>query len=68
MRKNQPNIFINKKNKNRQKNIKELQIEKNKTPKTNLEILKQCKNFYQKLYNKQKNCSETQKELLTNIP
>ena len=69
MRKNQPNIFINKKNKNRQKkHIKELQNEKNKKLKTNLEILKECKNFYQKLYNKQKNCSGTQKELLTNIP
>ena len=30
--------------------------------------LKECKNFYQKLYNKQKNCSETQKELLKNTP
>ena len=61
-------FYQQEKQKQAKKHIKELQIEKNKTLKTNLEILKECKNFYQKLYNKQKNCSGTQKELLTNIP
>ena len=61
-------FYQQEKQKQAKKHIKELQNEKNKTLKTNLEILKECKNFYQKLYNKQKNCSETQKELLTNIP
>ena len=52
------------KQKQAKKLIKQLQNEQNKILTTNLEILKEC----QKLYNKQKNCLDTQKELLNNIP
>ena len=35
--------------------------------KKNTDILNECKKFYQKLYNKQKTCQTTQKQLLQNI-
>ena len=35
--------------------------------KKNTDILNECKKFYQKLYNKQKTCETTQKQLLQNI-
>ena len=41
---------------------------KKRNTKTNLEILKECQQFYQHLYNKQQNCEKTQNELLYNIP
>ena len=36
--------------------------------KTNVEILKECQNFYQTLYKKEKKCEATQNELPNNIP
>ena len=43
-------------------------MKKNKIVKTNSEILKEYRLFYQKLYSKQQNCEETQNEILNNIP
>ena len=47
--------------------IKQLQNKKNEIIKTNSEILKQCRLFYQNLYSKQQNCKETQNEILNNL-
>ena len=33
----------------------------------NTEILNECKNYYQKLYKKEKTCQTAQKELLQNV-
>ena len=64
-----PNKYFYQKEQQKQakKQIKQLQYDQNKMPKTNLEILKECQKFYQ-TYKKQKNCEATQNELLNNIP
>ena len=43
-------------------------MKKNEIIKTNSEILKECRIFYQKLFTKQKNCVETQNEILNKLP
>ena len=69
MKKHQINTFIYKNNKNRQKNIlNNYKIKKNEIIKTNSEILKECRLFYQKLFTKQENCVETQNEISKNLP
>ena len=56
-----PNKYFYQKEQQKQakKQIKQLQYDQNKMPKTNLEILKECQKFYQ-TYKKQKNCEATQ--------
>ena len=48
MKKHQINTFTYKNNKSKQKNIKQLQNEKNEIIKTNSEILKECRLFTKK--------------------
>ena len=43
-------------------------MKKNEIIKTNSEILKECRIFYQKLFTKQENCVETQNEILNKLP
>ena len=42
-------------------------MKKNEIIKTNSEILKECRIFYQKLFTKQENCVETQNEILNKL-
>ena len=42
-------------------------MKKNEIIKTNSEILKECRQFYQKLYSKQQNCEENQNEILYKV-
>ena len=68
MKKNAPNTFTRKKNKNtNKKNITTLIDEQGNTLQKNTDNLNECKNFYQKLYKNQKTCSVTQKQLLQQI-
>ena len=55
------------KQKQRKENITKLKDENDKTFKKSNDILNECTNYYQKLYNKQKTCQKTQKELLKHI-
>ena len=43
-------------------------MKKNEIIKTNSEILKECRIFYQTLFTKQENCVETQNEILNKLP
>ena len=61
-------FYLQEQQKQIKKHIKQLQNEKNEIIKTNSEILKECKIFYQKLFTKQENCVETQNEILNKLP
>ena len=68
MKKNAPNTFTRKKNKNtNKKNMTTLIDEQGNTLQKNTDNLNECKNFYQKLYKNQKTCSDTQKQMLQQI-
>ena len=61
-------FYLKEQQKQAKKHIKQLQNEKkNEILTTNTEILKECSQFYKNLYSKQKNCIETQNEILTNL-
>ena len=61
-------FYLQEQQKQIKKHIKQLQNEKNEIIKTNSEILKECRIFYQKLFTKQENCVETQNEILNKLP
>lgn len=61
-------FYLQEQQKQTKKHIKQLQNEEDKILKTNSEILKECKLYYQKLYSKQQNCKKTQNEILQNLP
>ena len=56
--------------KNQKQNKKHIKIiinEQGETFQENSEILKECKNYFQKIYKKQETCEKTQDKLLQNI-
>ena len=67
MKKNLQSIFSYKKIKSKKKNTKIIINEQGEILQENLEILKECKNYFQKIYKKQETCEKTQNELLQNI-
>ena len=67
MKKNLQITFSYKKIKNKVKNIKIIINEQGETLQDNSEILKECKNYFQKIYKKQETCEKTQDKLLQNI-
>ena len=52
-------FFQQEQQKQSKKQITQLQNNRNKTLSTNTDILQECQNFYQKLYEKQNNCKIT---------
>ena len=60
-------FFLQENQKQNKKHIKIIINEQGETLQENLEILKECKNYFQKIYKKQETCEKTQDELLQNI-
>ena len=60
-------FFLQEKQKQKKKQITILENEQGKSIIKTSDILKECSNYYQKLYTKPKTCEITQKELLKNI-
>ena len=68
MKKKQLNTsFYRKKQKQKKKQITILENEQGKSITKTSDILKECTNYYQKLYTKPEACEISQKELLKNI-
>ena len=67
MKKNLQNTFFTRKTKTNKKSITRVIDDKGKMLLKNTKILHECKNYYQKLYKKQKTCQMAQKELLQNV-
>ena len=61
-------FFQEEQQKQRKKQITQLQNNQNKILTKNIDILQEWQNFYQTLYKKQSNCKITQQKLLKNIP
>ena len=61
-------FYQQEKQKQLKKQIKLLTTDSNKILQTGLQILKECKKFYQNIYRTFQTCKKTQNQLLQNIP
>ena len=60
-------FFLQKNQKQNKKHIKIIINEQGETFQEKSKILKECKNYFQKIYKKQETCEKTQDKLLQNI-